>query len=99
MIDTEIRMIAAPKTVLTPGIDTGSRNGSVRSAQSSRNPCSPISVISSRRVIVSPRIEAIMPLSVSLRLRCVSPNSIAIKSCLVFINERRRKAAHIYPGR
>lgn len=59
-------------------METGIRNGRVSSAQRRRKPCSPISIISSRSVIVLPLIDAIMPVSVSLRLRCESPNSTAI---------------------
>ena len=36
-----IIMMAAPNTVLTPGIETGSRKGRDVTAQISRRPCSP----------------------------------------------------------
>ncbi|MNF14630.1 hypothetical protein D3C80_2169250 [compost metagenome] len=46
------RMIAAPNTVLTPGIETGMRKGREAMAQMSNRPCSPIASINSRNVIV-----------------------------------------------
>ena len=52
-------------TVLTPGIDTGSMNGSIRIMQKISMPCSPTSSSNSRSVMVSAVMDLAVAASVS----------------------------------
>ena len=72
---TPIRMIASPNTVLTPGIDTGSRKGRVRKTHTSSIPCSPISSSKSRNDTLPAGSEPDTPSNVVDSLLAASWNS------------------------
>ncbi len=76
--------IAAPKTVLTPGIETGMRNGRQAMAHINNSPCSPIASISSRRVMVLPLK---LPMSLCKTVLRLSDVSVKVKFCVMLYPE------------